>query len=75
MEVTKDLSFIHLISNASVLVQLVMGLLLFVSMMSWWYIFMKMFAIRREKRLTAEFEETFWRNPNLNEVYKTVSNT
>lgn len=75
MEVTQDLSFIHLISNASVLVQLVMGLLLFVSMMSWWYIFMKMFAIRREKRLTAGFEETFWRNPNLNDVYKMVSNT
>ena len=75
MEVTQDLSFIHLISNASVLVQLVMGLLLFVSMMSWWYIFMKMFAIRREKRLTAGFEEAFWRNPNLDDVYKTVSNT
>ncbi|MDO8349563.1 MAG: protein TolQ, partial [Gallionella sp.] len=51
MEVTQDLSFVHLISNASVLVQLVMGLLLLVSMMSWWYIFLKLFAIRRETRL------------------------
>lgn len=75
MEVTQDLSFIHLISNASVLVQLVMGLLLMVSMMSWMYIFLKLFAIRRETRLTNEFEETFWRNPNLNEVYKSVSNS
>ncbi len=32
MEVTQDLSFIHLIANASVLVQLVMGLLLLVSL-------------------------------------------
>ncbi|MEQ1630258.1 MAG: MotA/TolQ/ExbB proton channel family protein, partial [Gallionella sp.] len=70
MEVVQDLSFIHLIANASVLVQLVMLLLLGVSMMSWWYIFMKMFTIRREAKLTREFEEVFWRNPNLNEVYK-----
>jgi biopolymer transport protein TolQ len=73
MEVTQNLSFIHLISNASVLVQLVMGLLLLVSLMSWWYIFLKLFAIRSEARLTDEFEETFWRNSNLNELYQQVS--
>ena len=70
MEVVQDLSFVHLIAHASVLVQLVMLLLLSVSMLSWWYIFMKMFSIRREARLTREFEEAFWRNPNLNELYK-----
>ncbi len=70
MEVVQDLSFIHLIANASVLVQLVMLLLLGVSMLSWWYIFMKMFAIRREAQLTRDFEEAFWKNSNLNELYK-----
>ena len=70
MEVVQDLSFVHLIAHASVLVQLVMLLLLSVSMLSWWYIFMKMFAIRREAKMTREFEEAFWRNPNLNELYK-----
>jgi biopolymer transport protein TolQ len=73
MEVIQDLSFIHLIAGASVLVQLVMGLLLVVSMLSWWYIFMKMFAIRREAKLTQDFEEEFWRNSNLNELYKYAS--
>ena len=73
MEVTQDLSFIHLISSASVLVQLVMGLLLLVSLLSWWYIFLKLFAIRREVRLTGEFEEAFWHNQNLNELYKHAS--
>jgi len=73
MEVTQDLSFIHLIGNASLLVQLVMGLLLLVSLMSWWYIFLKLFAIRREVRLTGEFEEAFWHNQNLNELYKQAS--
>lgn len=73
MEVTQDLSFVHLIANASVLVQLVMGLLLLVSMLSWWYIFLKLFAIRNEARLTNEFEEAFWRNPNLNALYQQIS--
>ncbi len=75
MEVTQDLSFIHLIVNASLLVQLVMGLLLLVSMTSWWYIFLKMFSIRREIRLTSEFEESFWHNQNLTELYKHANNT
>jgi biopolymer transport protein TolQ len=76
MDVTQDLSFVHLISHASVLVQLVMGLLLLVSLMSWWFIFLKMFAIRDEVKLTEEFEEAFWHNQNLNELYKSVnSNT
>ena len=70
MEVTGDLSFIHLISNASLLVQLVMGLLLVVSLMSWWYIFLKMFLVRNETKLTTEFEEEFWHNKSLNDLYK-----
>ncbi len=73
MEVTQDLSFIHLISNASVLVQLVMGLLLLVSLMSWWYIFLKLFAIRAEARLTEQFEEEFWRNQDLESLYRQQS--
>jgi biopolymer transport protein TolQ len=73
MEVTQDLSFIHLIANASVLVQLVMALLLVVSFMSWWYIFIKMFSIRDEVRLTGEFEEAFWTNQDLNALFKQVN--
>lgn len=73
MEVTQDLSFIHMITNASVLVQLVMLLLLGVSLLSWWYIFLKMFAIRRESNLTEEFEDEFWHNQNLIEIYKKSS--
>jgi len=75
MEVTGDLSFIHLISNASLLVQLVMGLLLFVSLLSWWYIFLKMFLVRNETKLTTAFEEEFWHNKNLNDLYKRSSNS
>lgn len=70
MNLLQDLSFIHLVSNASLPVQLVMGLLLFVSLLSWWYIFLKMFAVRAALRRTREFEDAFWSNPNLVALYQ-----
>jgi biopolymer transport protein TolQ len=70
MTVTQDLSFISLISNASLLVQLVMALLLIVSVMSWTYIFRKMFAIRSAQTQTEAFERTFWSGGNLNSLYE-----
>lgn len=73
MQVTQDLSFVHLISNASVLVQVVMGLLLLVSLTSWLYIFQKLLVLRRENKLTAQFEQDFWAASNLNEFYKLVA--
>jgi biopolymer transport protein TolQ len=73
MDVTQDLSFIHLIQNASVLVQLVMGLLLLVSLMSWWFIFLKMFTVRRAVKQSEEFEESFWNNDDLNRLYQNTS--
>jgi len=73
MNVTQDLSIIHLIQNASVLVQLVMALLLLVSMMSWTYIFRKMFAVRQAVQQSEEFEEAFWEHSDINKLYQSVS--
>ena len=70
MTVTQDLSFLTLITNASVIVQLVMALLLFVSIMSWTYIFRKMFAIRSARVQTEEFERAFWSGGNLTTLYQ-----
>ncbi len=75
MTVTQDLSFISLIANASLLVQLVMALLLLVSAMSWTYIFRKMFAIRNATAQTTEFENAFWSGANLNALYEEVTAT
>lgn len=69
MTVTQDLSIIALISEASLLVQLVMALLVLVSIMSWTYIFHKMFIIRRARQQTEEFERTFWSGANINLLY------
>ncbi len=70
MDLVKDLSFWHLVQNASVPVQLVMGLLLAVSLMSWWYIFRKMFGIRLAVHQSGVFEDAFWANPNLDGLYR-----
>lgn len=69
MTVSQDLSFISLVANASLLVQLVMALLLIVSIMSWMYIFRKMFAIRDARIQTESFESTFWAGGNLKSLY------
>ncbi len=70
MNMIQDLSFVHLIANASLLVQLVLGLLLLVSLMSWWYIFLKLFAVRAAVKQTREFEDEFWSNPDLMGLYQ-----
>jgi biopolymer transport protein TolQ len=70
MELIADMSFMRLVIDASLLVQLVMGLLLLVSLMSWWYIFLKLFAVRAALSQTREFEDAFWGNPNLNALYQ-----
>ncbi len=70
MTVTQDLSFLSLITNASLLVQLVMALLLLVSVMSWSYIFRKMFAIKSARSQTEEFERAFWSGGNLSALYE-----
>jgi biopolymer transport protein TolQ len=74
MNMIRDLSFIHLIANASLLVQLVMGLLLLVSLMSWWYIFIKLFAVRAAVKQTRMFEDAFWGNPNLVVLFQQANN-
>ncbi|MGH8727458.1 MAG: protein TolQ [Burkholderiales bacterium] len=75
MNVTQDLSLLNLITNASLLVQLVMGLLLFVSFLSWWYIFLKMFVIGRATKKTDQFERDFWSGTDLNVLYQNAANT
>jgi biopolymer transport protein TolQ len=73
MNLVQDLSFVHMVENASVPVQMVMGLLLAVSLMSWWYIFRKLFEIRLAKFQTGHFEDEFWANASLNSLYQDVS--
>jgi biopolymer transport protein TolQ len=65
MTVTQDLSILALIWNASWAVQAIMLLLVAVSVMSWYYIFRKMFSIR---------QRSFWSRPDLNALYQSAVN-
>ncbi|MEQ1663381.1 MAG: protein TolQ [Thiobacillus sp.] len=69
----QDLSLLHLILNASLPVQIVMLLLLVASMMSWWYIFIKLFALKRTLKVTDRFEREFWGGGDINAMYQRVA--
>jgi len=64
-----DMSILALVSNASVLVQLVMAGLLAISIASWATIFRKHFPVREARRATDRFESEFWRGGDLNALY------
>lgn len=73
MNLSEDMSLYTLISGASVPVQIVMAILLLTSLVSWWYIFIKVFSIRSAERDALEFEEEFWRGGDLNKLYDNVN--
>ena len=68
--VSQDMSVVTLVTNASVLVQLVMAGLLIASMFSWYYIFLKVFMLKRAVRQADEFERRFWSGADLNDLYQ-----
>jgi biopolymer transport protein TolQ len=72
MNVTQDLSFIALISNAHLIVQLIMALLLAISVISWTYIFKKLFDVRGARKQTIEFEKSFWAGGNLHALHQSA---
>jgi biopolymer transport protein TolQ len=74
MNITQDLSIIELIVNASLVVKLVMALLAVVSLMSWYWIFRKGFAIRDARIRTDKFERDFWSGGDLTELFQGVAN-
>ncbi len=70
MIVTQDLSVVSMIVNASIVVKVVMAILAMASMLSWTYIFMKIFAIGRARRQADEFEREFWSGTDLVGLYQ-----
>lgn len=74
MNITQDLSIIELVAHASLVVKLVMALLTIVSLMSWYWIFRKGFAIRDARIKTDRFEREFWSGGDLNTLYQGAVN-
>ena len=67
-----ELSIVTLVANASLLVQVVMGLLLAVSLASWTAIFRKWFQIREARIATDSFEGDFWKDRDLGALFQQV---
>jgi biopolymer transport protein TolQ len=72
VNVTTDLSLVTLVTQASLVVKLVMVLLLVMSLASWWFIFRKAFVLRDTRRKTDDFERTFWSGPDLNQLFQSI---
>jgi biopolymer transport protein TolQ len=68
-----DLSILHLILNASFVVQAVMLLLVIVSVASWAAIFRKLAALKKINALNENFEKEFWSGASLNDLYASAT--
>ncbi|MBI4189071.1 MAG: protein TolQ [Betaproteobacteria bacterium] len=75
MNVTHDMSVWSLVTGASVLVQLVMAGLLLASVLSWYYIFIKVFTFKRAVKQTDSFEKGFWSGGDLDELFQRAVNS
>ncbi|MDM8568076.1 protein TolQ [Thiotrichales bacterium HSG1] len=67
-----ELSLIKLILDASLLVQMVMLLLLFISLYSWTLIFYKSNYLKNVHKTVNNFEELFWKSKDLNVLYRHI---
>jgi biopolymer transport protein TolQ len=68
-----DLSILHLIKEASFVVQFVMLLLLLASVASWTFIFSKRKELNRAIEITDEFEAEFWSGVPLADLYRKLA--
>lgn len=69
----ENLSILALITNASVLVQLVMGTLFLMSVLSWIMIVQRAVFLNTAQRNFREFEDTFWSGVDLNNLYDEIT--
>ncbi len=70
---TTDLSYLQLIMNASLLVQLVMIVLLLASLVSWGMIFSKYNVLKNARTQANLFEERFWSVEDLAPLYSRIT--
>ncbi|MCL1479228.1 protein TolQ [Marinobacter sp. M3C] len=68
-----EISVWYLISNAGVLVQLVMLLLLLASVASWALILQRVQVFRKAQQSRLAFEERFWSGMDLGQLYREVA--
>jgi len=65
----EQLSILELVSNATIVVQLVMALLVFASVVSWILVFQKAFLLASVRRMATAFEDDFWSGEDLRALF------
>ncbi len=65
----QDLNILHLVTQASLVVQLVMAILMSVSLASWAVIFGKLIGLHKVRGGNDHFEREFWSGRNVQELY------
>lgn len=73
LEITTNqggLSILSLLTNASILVQLVMVLLLLASLVSWFMIDRKRTTYKRLTKIADQFEDQFWSGGEMHHIYQ-----
>ncbi|MBO7173171.1 MAG: protein TolQ [Burkholderiaceae bacterium] len=74
MNASPDMSILSLLMHASVVVQAVLAILVFLSLVSWTRIFQKWFQLRQAKRMSEDFESRFWSGSELTKLYEHAQN-
>jgi len=67
-----DLSIVHMIVQASLVVQIVIAILLSASVTSWAIIFRKRLVVGRARRDADRFESSFWSGGDLSSLYRAI---
>lgn len=67
-----ELSFFHLVLNASPLVQMVMASLMLASVISWTMIFDRARVLKKARKAADVFEKRFWSGGDMVELYNQV---
>ena len=70
---THDSSFWGLVTNASLIVQLIMLALVMVSLGSWWVIVKKGMVLTSARRAADQFEDDFWSGIDLASLYARIN--
>ena len=68
-----EMSFIHLVANASLPVQIVMLILLLASVLSWAIIYIKWGFLKQNRQEAKTFEGRFWSGINLSDLFSQLS--
>ncbi len=70
---TTDLSILTLITQAGIVVKIVLAILVIFSLASWTVIFQKFFQINKARKEARDFDRRFWGGSDLNALYEKAS--